>query len=162
MEDSTPIVVGGGQFTEKEFHPENSQPPMGIAGEAAKAAIVDTGIGDSIAAHIDTVVSIRIFPDSTNRPRLQIPFGRAENPPRAVAARIGANPTNAIYGNVGGNTPQKYINELAEQITEGDVGIALIAGSEAIKTAQTAKIKQYLRHYRGDCRICNHFAFDTI
>lgn len=138
MEDSTPIVVGGGQFTEKEFHPENSQPPMGIAGEAAKAAIVDTGIGDSIAAHIDTVVSIRIFPDSTNRPRLQIPFGRAENPPRAVAARIGANPTNAIYGNVGGNTPQKYINELAEQITEGDVGIALIAGSEAIKTAQTA------------------------
>ena len=86
MEDSTPIVVGGGQFTEKEFHPEKSQPPMGIAGEAAKAAVVDTGIGDSIAAHIDTVVSIRIFPDSTNRPRLQIPFGRAENPPRAVAA----------------------------------------------------------------------------
>ena len=42
MEDSTPIVVGGGQFTEKEFHPEKSQPPMGIAGEAAKAAVVDT------------------------------------------------------------------------------------------------------------------------
>jgi len=138
VEDSTPIVVGGGQFTEKDFAPEQAQPPMGIAGEAAKAAVADTGIGDSIAAHIDTIVSIRIFPDSTNRPRLQIPFGRAENPPRAVAARIGANPTNAIYGNVGGNTPQKHINELAEQITEGEVGVALIAGSEAIKTAQTA------------------------
>ena len=138
MEDSTPIVVGGGQFTEKDVIPEQAQAPMGIAGEAAKAALADTGIGDALAAHIDTIVSIRIFPDSTNRPRLQIPFGRAENPPRAVAARIGANPANAIYGNVGGNTPQKYINELAERITEGEVGVALIAGSEAIKTAQTA------------------------
>lgn len=138
MEDSTPIIIGGGQFTEKEVSPENAQPPLGIAAEAAKAAIVDTGIGDSIAAHIDTIVSIRIFPDSTNRPRLQIPFGRAENPPRAVAHRIGANPATAIYGNVGGNTPQKYINEMAERISQDDVGVVLVAGSEAIKTAQTA------------------------
>lgn len=138
MENSTPIIVGGGQFTEKDFVPEEAHSPMGIAGEAAKAALTDTGIGDTIAAQIDTIVSIRIFPDSTNRPRLQVPFGRAENPPRAVAARIGANPVNAIYGNVGGNTPQKYINELAERISEDDIGVALLAGSEAIKTAQTA------------------------
>ena len=138
MEESTPILVGGGQFTEKEFLPEQAQPPLGIATEAAKAALVDTGIGETIAAEIDTVVSIRIFPDSTNRPRLQIPFGRAENPPRAVAQRIGANPVNAIYGNVGGNTPQKYINEMAERIAAGEVKTVLLAGSEAIKTAQTA------------------------
>ena len=138
MDESTPILVGGGQFAEKEFVPEQAQPPMGIAAEAAKAAIADTGIGESIANEIDTIVSIRIFPDSSNRPRLQIPFGRAENPPRAVAQRIGANPVNAIYGNVGGNTPQKYINEMAERITAGDVELVLLAGSEAIKTAQTA------------------------
>lgn len=138
MENSTPIIVGGGQFTEKDFVIEEAHSPMGIAGAAAQAALADTGLGDTIAAYIDTIVSIRIFPDSTNRPRLQVPFGRAENPPRAVAERIGANPVNAIYGNVGGNTPQKYINELAEKISENEIGVALLAGSEAIKTAQTA------------------------
>ncbi|NKB32875.1 MAG: acetyl-CoA acetyltransferase [Pseudomonadales bacterium] len=150
MEDSTPILVGGGQFTEKEFNPESALPPMGIAAEAAKAALADTGKGDSIASHIDTIISIRIFPDSTNRPRLQIPFGRAENPPRAVAHRIGANPVNAIYGNVGGNTPQKYINEMAERITAGDVGVVLLAGSEAIKTAQTALRNDIMLDWQED------------
>ncbi len=138
LENSTPIIIGGGQFTEKDVSPEKAHPPMGIAGEAAKAAIFDTGLGKSIANQIDTIAAIRIFPDSSNRPRLQIPFGRAENPPRAIASRIGANPENAIYGNVGGNTPQKYINEMAERITAGEVKIALLAGSEAIKTAQNA------------------------
>ncbi len=111
---------------------------MGIAAQAAQAALADTGIGAVLARQIDTVIAIRIFPDSTNRPRLQIPFGRADNPPRAISRRIGANPANAIYGNVGGNTPQKYINELAERISEGDIDVALIAVSEAIKTAQLA------------------------
>lgn len=138
MLDSTPILVGAGQFTEKNISPQLAQPPMGIAAEAAKAALVDSGIAAQLAAQIDTIAVVRIFPDSTNRPRMANPFGRAENPPRAVARRIGANPDNAIYGNVGGNTPQKLINEMAERIVSGDVEVALITGSEAIKTAQTA------------------------
>lgn len=138
MEDSTPILVGAGQFTEKDVSPELAHPPMGIAAEAAKAALVDTGIGENLAPLIDTLAVIRIIPDSTNRPRMRNPFGRAENPPRAVARRIGADPGNAIYGNVGGNTPQKFVNEIAQRISDKDVGIALIAGSEAIKTAQLA------------------------
>ena len=138
MEDSTPILVGAGQFIEKDVPPEKALPPVGIAGEAAKAALADSGIGDRLSRHIDTVVSIRIILDSTNRPRLEIPFGRAENPPRSVAQRIGANPVSAIYGNVGGNTPQMYINEVAERISNKEIDVALIAGSEAIKTAQLA------------------------
>ncbi len=138
MEETTPVVIGVGQFTEKDVAPENAQPPMGIAAEAAKAALHDTGVAADLAAAIDTLVAIRIFPDSWNRPRMPNPFGRAENPPRAIARRIGADPALAIYGNVGGNTPQKYINEMAERIVAGDVGVALLAGSEAIKTAQLA------------------------
>lgn len=138
MQDSTPILVGAGQFTEKNSSPKLAHSPMGIAAQAAKAAIADTGIGNQLPALIDTLAVVRIFPDSFNRPRMANPFGRAENPPRAVARRIGANPLNAIYGNVGGNTPQKFINEMAERITSGDVGVVLITGSEAIKTAQNA------------------------
>ena len=52
-----------------------------VAAEASKQAILDTGAGEELVRHVDTIVSIRIFPDSFNRPRLQVPFGRAENPP---------------------------------------------------------------------------------
>ena len=102
MHDYTPVLIGGGQYTQKEFSIERAHPPMGIAAEASKKAILDAGIGEEITKYIDTIVSTRIFPDSFNRPRLQVPFGRAENPPRAVADRIGAKPVTAIYGNVGG------------------------------------------------------------
>lgn len=138
VEDSTPILIGAGQFTEKNVAPADAHPPMGVAAEAAKAALADTGKSEEIAKAIDTIVAIRIFPDSWNRPRMPNPFGRAENPPRAIARRIGANPALAIYGNVGGNTPQKYINEMAERIAEGELETVLLAGSEAIKTAQHA------------------------
>ena len=111
---------------------------MGIAAEAARVALKDCGKAQSVVHAIDTLVAIRIFPDSWNRPRMPNPFGRAENPPRAIARRIGANPARAIYGNVGGNTPQKYINEMAEEIAEGRSEVVLLAGSEAIKTAQRA------------------------
>ena len=85
MDDYTPVLIGGGQYTQREYSVENAASPMGVAAEASKQAILDTGAGEELVRHIDTIVSIRIFPDSFNRPRLQVPFGRAENPPRAVA-----------------------------------------------------------------------------
>jgi len=112
---------------------------MGIAAEAAKAALVDTGFGIKLAAEIDTLAVVRIFQDSYKKPRVATSFGRAENPPRAVARRLGANPTNAIYSNAGGDTPQKLINEMAERIKCGDVSVALLTGSEAIRTVQLAR-----------------------
>lgn len=139
MEDSTPVLIGAGQFTEQGVAPELAQPPMGIAAQAAKAALKDTGVAETLVGHIDTIAVIRIFPDSYKNPRVPNPFGRAENPPRAVARRIGANPERAIYGPVGGNTPQKMINEMAERISSGEVGVALLTGSEAINTAQLAR-----------------------
>jgi acetyl-CoA C-acetyltransferase len=138
LEDSTPILIGAGQFTEQGVAPQLAQSPMGIAAQAAKAALRDTGCAKKLVAQLDTIAVIRIFPDSYKNPRVPNPFGRAENPPRAVARRIGANPERAIYGQVGGNTPQKMINEMAERISAAEVGIVLLTGSEAINTAQLA------------------------
>lgn len=138
MLDSTPILIAAGQFTDRETNAELAQPPMGVAAKAAQAALIDSGIGPKLAASIDTLAVTRIFQDSYKRPRVATNYGRAENPPRAVARRIGANPTNAIYSHAGGNTPQKLINEMARRVCEGDVSVALLAGSEAIRTAQGA------------------------
>lgn len=137
MLDSTPIIIAAGQFTDRETNAELAQPPMGIAAKAAEAALLDAGVGPSLAADIDTLAVVRIFQDSYKRPRIAADYGRAENPPRAVARRIGANPTNAIYSHAGGNTPQKLVNEMAQRIAAGDVAVALLTGSEAIRTAQS-------------------------
>ena len=34
MHDYTPVLIGGGQYTQKEFSIERAHPPMGIAAEA--------------------------------------------------------------------------------------------------------------------------------
>ena len=52
LEESTPILVGGGQFTEKDVAPERALSPMGIAAAAARAALSDTGIDDKLTALI--------------------------------------------------------------------------------------------------------------
>ncbi len=138
MDNSTPILVGAGQFVEKDVHPLHAHSPMAIAAEAAKAAIADTGVGAAVVSAMDTLFVTRIFPDSFANDRVSNSFGRAQNPPGAVARRIGANPKHRIYGTIGGNTPQKAVNEMAQRISEGDIEVALLTGSEAINTAQKA------------------------
>ena len=46
--DSTPILVGAGQFTDRQTNPELAHSPMGIAAEAAKAALASLASEDSI------------------------------------------------------------------------------------------------------------------
>ena len=80
--------------------------PIDLAAEAARCALLDTGVAETLPDLIDTVAMIRLFSDSPNRPRLLHNFGRAENPPRAVARRIGNisnitekdRPDNVILG----------------------------------------------------------------
>ena len=87
-EGSTPILIGVGQVMEKGLAPELASAPMELAAKAAAKAISDSGAEADIAALIDTVAVVRLFSDSSNRLRLSHGFGRAENPPQAVAARI--------------------------------------------------------------------------
>ena len=136
MEDSTPIIIGGGQFTQKIEDPLAALPPMGIAGEAAKAALADTGQTDAITKAIDTIAIVRIFPDSSSLRSHTL--GRTNNPPRAVARRIGADPRNAIYSNIGGQSPQALVSEMAERITAGELDVVLLGGAESIKTQRNA------------------------
>ncbi|HAR90885.1 MAG TPA: hypothetical protein DCR45_07910, partial [Gammaproteobacteria bacterium] len=72
---STPVLIGAGQFMEKGKSPSVSLPPMGIAAAAGQRALDDTGAPKQVAAALDALVSVRIFPDSWNRPRDPNPFG---------------------------------------------------------------------------------------
>jgi acetyl-CoA C-acetyltransferase len=131
--DNTPVIVGVGQVSERvgeESYAELS--PMDLAGAALKAALADARGKRSLAKALDTVAAIRQFEISATR--YSAPFGHANNTPRAIARRAGANPRRAILEVVGGQGPQKLVGELAAEIAAGRSKLAAIAGSEALST----------------------------
>ena len=135
MRDLTPVIVGVGEASEridaKDYH---AQSPAELAGRAARAACDDALSTDRLARAIDVMAAIRQF--EISGPNAVPPFGRADNFPRAVARRIGADPACAILEPVGGQGPQHLVNELAHRIARGETSLALICGAEAISTVR--------------------------
>ncbi len=130
--ESTAVIVGIGQVSERIGDDGyQSRSPADLGGDAARAALIDAGVS---AAVIEVVAATRQFEDSN--PMAVAPLGRPDNYPRAVAARIGAEPAHAIQEIAGGQSPQRLVTELAERIARGDCSAALIVGAEAISTAQ--------------------------
>ncbi len=142
-QDNTPIIIGVGQFTQQI--PEDLHTCMShyeLAAEASRNAIEDSGSSVDLGSHIDTVVGVRIFADST--PVGGCPFGGSNNFPRSVANRVGANPERAIYESIGGQSPQKLVGEYFEKLNAGECEMVLLTGGEAmasIKVAGKQKVK---------------------
>ena len=130
--DNTPILVGAGQYVEREA---GSSSPMNIASRAARAAVDACG-GNNIAAAIDTIAVTRIFPDSSSLWATE--QGRSNNPPQSVAQALGAHPESRIYSVVGGNVPQAFMIEFFADLAAGRRELVLLAGSEAIKNQRHA------------------------
>ncbi|HEV2531810.1 acetyl-CoA acetyltransferase [Phenylobacterium sp.] len=135
MTDNTPVIIGVGEASERiDAADYQALSPVELAARAAKAALEDAGGRAGLAAAIELIAAIRQF--EVSGPRAVPPFGRADNFPRAVARRIGADPARAVLEPVGGQGPQHLINELANAIGRGEPGLAMICGSEAISTVR--------------------------
>lgn len=133
MDDRTPVVIGVGEASERIDAPDfRALSPADLAGRAARAACDDALSAKALAPHIDVIAAIRQF--EVSGPRAVAPFGRADNFPRAVAARIGADPARAVLEVVGGQGPQHLVNEFAHAIAAGEASMVLLTGSEAIST----------------------------
>jgi acetyl-CoA C-acetyltransferase len=129
-----------GQYSERVGEPGYAALSyMDLAGRALGLAIGDSGASGSVAGAIDTLAAIRAF--EMSRPDRVPPFGAANNVPRAIAKRVGANPQRAILTTTGGQTNQQLVGEFAAAIAAGESQCAVIVGSEAISTvlALTAK-----------------------
>jgi len=140
LDPRTPVVAGVGQASER-LHQRGyrRRSPVDLAGDAARAALADTGADPApIAAAIGTVAGVRQF--ETSNPAARAPLGRSDNYPRSVAARIGATPARAVLEVVGGQAPQHLLNEFTGVIAGGGDDVVLLAGSEAIST---------IEHYAG-------------
>ena len=134
IDPSTPVLVGVAQFTDRDSLPDTAQSPLDLLARVGADALADSR-GAGIA--IDTLAVIRLFADSS--PAFRAPFGNYTNLPRSLANRLGQSPRTQIYGPVGGNTPQMLVNLFAECIRRGEAEVALIAGSEALRTQAKAQ-----------------------
>lgn len=136
-QENTPIIVGVGQFTQQI--PDDLQQCMShyeLAGAASKNALEDCDSQVDLAPYIDTVVGVRTFADSS--PTWGCPFGGSNNFPRSVAKRIGANPQNAVYEVIGGQSPQKLVGEYFEKLNAGECELVLLTGGEAMASIKVA------------------------
>lgn len=131
-----PVLVGVGQALSQwdgTVGAAGAPSPLSLAADASKAALADAGLaGDAV----DTVAFVRTFEDSTPSGH---PHGKNDNLPGTLAREIGAAPRTVIYSAVGGQTPQQLVNEFAARIHDGDMEVALIAGSEANKASKAAR-----------------------
>jgi acetyl-CoA C-acetyltransferase len=133
VNDLTPVIIGVGEASERIDSPDYAAlSPVELAARAAQAACDDAGA--PVAPHIDVMAAIRQF--EVSGAHAVAPFGKSDNFPRSVARRIGADPARAILEVVGGQGPQHLINEFAQAIGRGEMGMALIFGSEAISTVR--------------------------
>jgi acetyl-CoA C-acetyltransferase len=133
--DNTPVIIGVGEASERIDSPDwRALSPADLAAEACRAALADASASGDVRSAIDVIAAIRQFEISL--PRAVAPFGRADNFPRAVARRLGAEPSRAILEPVGGQGPQHLVNEFARAISAGQAGMALLCGAEAISTVR--------------------------
>ena len=114
-----PVLVGGGQITDKPDDGTAGREPLILMEEAARRAAEDAGAGAGLLAAIDTLAVANI---------VGYDYGDA---PGLLAERLGCHPARTIYTALGGNTPQSLVNHLCDEIVAGRTHMALIAGAEA-------------------------------
>lgn len=134
-DDGFPVLVGVGQAMRNWQPGDGCAPsPMGMAHLAALAALKDANA--HLIPMIDCVMSVRTMSDSL--PAKPAPQGACGNPPRTLAALLGANPRRAIYGCAGGETPQALLAEACAMLHRKEARCVLIASGEAMAAHKIA------------------------
>lgn len=128
---SQPVLVGAGQVVDHwngKAGMDGAPSPLSLLVKAAERALADTG-AKGVTPAIDTVAIVRIFEDSI--PNYPHPFGQNKNLPGTFVRELGVTPKRAIYSGSGGQTPQALLLEMSNRILDGEIDVALVAGSEA-------------------------------
>ena len=131
---TAPVIIGVGEASRKTVAGEWTA-PRDLAGAAIKIALADTGQAQAVSAAIDTIAAIRTFEDSG----VSLGTGSPDNAPEAFGAAGGITAKRLIYADVGGQSPQATLNELAGDIRRGRCEIAVLVAAEATGTAKRAR-----------------------
>lgn len=136
MKAHIPVLIGCASVTAMPRRGEVLSAPVDLLARAGALALEDTG-SKTIGASIDTVVTMRLFSETS--PRFRSALGGSANLPRSIAQRIGLPHRREIYARSGGNMPQYAVNRMAGDIARGDATAVLLVGGEALASQRAAE-----------------------
>jgi acetyl-CoA C-acetyltransferase len=120
-ERQLPIIVGVAQYTNRSPDTADALEPLEMMIKVARRAEEDAECR-GLLERLDSVSVVNILSWS---------YGDA---PGLLAEAVGAQPTDGIYTTTGGSVPQWLINRAAERIVRGEARLALVAGTEAVRS----------------------------
>jgi acetyl-CoA C-acetyltransferase len=129
MDDTTPVVVGVGQWTLRNGGVGLTPEPAEMMAEALRRAAADAGPGH------------RLFGAATGLWTVNTLSWRYANPPLRVAQALGITPRHLLTTSVGGDSPQLLVSRAAGAIAAGAHDAVLIAGAEAQRTRRLARLE---------------------
>lgn len=136
-EDHIPVIIGIGQFNDRECVHDS----LGLMVEALKKA--DTDAGGGWISRLDSIAVVA-----------QISFGKLGNCAQHLADHFGVAPAHIEQTpHPTGESPTQLLNEAANRIGAGEIGVAAIVGGEALRTAAQRAAAE-----RGDGSKPNVFA----
>lgn len=122
-----PVLIGGGQVTDKRPAEEVAN-PIELMAEALRKAAFDAGPGLALLGEADVLIALGLTADSLEARGLPTYV----NIPALVASTLGIAPAAQLSTAIGGNTPQLLVNRYAQQIAEGQCELVLLTGAEAL------------------------------
>lgn len=124
LDPRTPVIVGGGQWTNRVDRGESPVEPVDLIAGALERAARDAGAGPALLAQADAVRVVRML------------SWRYVNPAALVAQRLGATPRDTAMSPMGGNEPQALVAAACRDIIAGEADIVLVGGAEAWRSRQ--------------------------
>jgi acetyl-CoA C-acetyltransferase len=125
--DNVPVLIGGGQITDRRT-PDEVSNPLELMVEALHRAAADAGPGEALLQAADVLIAMGMTADSPEGEGLP----SYANVPALVASTLGIAPAAQLYTATGGNTPQMMLNRYAQRIAEGECEVVLLTGAEAL------------------------------
>lgn len=123
--ETTPVLIGAGEIIDRPQDPAHGLEPLALMEQALRRAEHDAGA--TLLSKLDSLSIVN---------QVTWPY---EDMPSQLAARLGATPSHAIYGPVGGESPIRFIHEAAARIARGEIQTAAICGAEAQNTLSAAR-----------------------
>ncbi len=114
--DRIPVIAGIGEIADRPKDVTRSLEPLALMAEAARRADTEASglLNETDSLDIIALVSWRY-----------------EEIAAQLTQRLGISPTRSHYGNVGGESPVRFLHEAAQRIALGTSQVGLIIGAEA-------------------------------
>lgn len=125
LDPRTPVIVGVGQFVNRESSLDRPVDALELMEQAVLAAAGDAGLDGPPTAESVRVVGLLSW--------------RYGNPARLLADRLGIEPAEVAITTGGGNSPQALVNRTSLDILAGHLDVAVLAGGEAWRTRMRAR-----------------------